>query len=335
MIFAPMRMTQTCARNEAQLEGTARSTCPATTVAATTHRRDGAVAPLLANPTASLPRRGRGDRRGGTYRRSCRWTLKEATTIRGVGADPFGTYAAGGVSFLFSDMLGNHTLGTSAQVTSRFDEFGGSVFYLNRKRRWNWGVGLDQTPYVSRGYQTGVIVAPDGQQFYQQDEYRILQVDRSLSGIISYPFSRAARVEVSGGLRQIGLKQDVRSQTFDFQTGQLVAQEEREIASFDNLNLGQGSAALVYDTSIFGATSPIRGSRSRLEVSQSSGSLSYTGALADLRTYVMPFRPVTSRSRMFYGATRDAENERLPNMVPRLTGMVRGYDRARSGGGEG
>ena len=29
----------------------------------------------------------------------------------GVGADPFGTYAAGGVSFLFSDMLGNHIVG--------------------------------------------------------------------------------------------------------------------------------------------------------------------------------------------------------------------------------
>ena len=56
----------------------------------------------------------------------------------GIGADPFGAYAAGGVSFLFSDMLGNHVLATSAQVTSRFDEFGGGVMYLNRTHRWNW-----------------------------------------------------------------------------------------------------------------------------------------------------------------------------------------------------
>jgi hypothetical protein len=47
----------------------------------------------------------------------------------GVGVDPFGTYASGGVSFLFSDMLGNHVIGTAAQVTSRFDEFGGTLFY--------------------------------------------------------------------------------------------------------------------------------------------------------------------------------------------------------------
>ena len=67
----------------------------------------------------------------------------------GVGADPFGTYATGGMSFLFSDMLGNHTVGTGVQVTSRFDEFGGSLFYINRSRRWNWGVGIDQTPHTS------------------------------------------------------------------------------------------------------------------------------------------------------------------------------------------
>ena len=61
----------------------------------------------------------------------------------GVGVDPFGTYASGGVSFLFSDMLGNHVIGTAAQVTSRFDEFGGTLFYLNRTHRWNWGVAID------------------------------------------------------------------------------------------------------------------------------------------------------------------------------------------------
>ncbi|CAN5741801.1 basic secretory protein-like protein [soil metagenome] len=284
----------------------------------------GPVAALLANPTASLPPATE-EVEEEPYRPKLSLDFAGQPSI-GIGAGPFGTYAAGGVSFLFSDMLGNHTVGTSAQVTSRFDEFGGSLFYLNRKRRWNYGVGLDQTPYVSRGYQTSVGVI-DGQQVLQENEFRILQTDRSLSGLISYPFSRASRVEVSGGLRQIGLKQDVRSRTFD-RNGQLIGQEDRELASFDDLNLGQGSAALVYDTSISGATSPIRGSRSRLEVSQSSGSLSYTGALADLRTYVMPFRPVTFAFRgMFYGRYGgDAENERLPTLFLGYPGLVRGYD---------
>jgi hypothetical protein len=126
----------------------------------------------------------------------------------GVGRDPFGTYAAGGVSFLFSDMLGNHTVATSAQMTSRFDEFGGGVMYLNRIRRWNWGASLDQTPYVARAYQAGLGII-GGQDVYVEQEYRILQTDRSLAGVVAYPFSRAQRVEVTGGLRQIGLKEDV------------------------------------------------------------------------------------------------------------------------------
>ena len=75
----------------------------------------------------------------------------------GVGVDPFGTYATGGISLLFSDMLGNHVIGTAAQVSSRFDEFGGTLFYLNRTHRWNWGASIDQTPYVSRGYEAGRI----------------------------------------------------------------------------------------------------------------------------------------------------------------------------------
>ena len=182
----------------------------------------------------------------------------------GIGVDPFGTYVSGGVAFLFSDMLGNHTVGAAANVTSRFDEFGGSLFYLNRSRRWNYGIGIDSTPYVSRAYETGIASTPSGDIFVE-NEYRILQTDRSVSGVISYPISRAQRVEVSGGVRQIGLTQDVRTRTYSLATGQLIDQQDREIGSFDSLNLGQASAALVYDTSIFGATSPIRGSRYRLE----------------------------------------------------------------------
>lgn len=245
----------------------------------------------------------------------------------GVGTDPFGTYASGGVAFLFSDMLGNHTMGVSAQVTSRFDEFGGSLFYLNRKRRWNYGIGIDQTPYVSRAIATGVIRTPQGD-FFIEEEHRILQTDRSLSGVISYPFSRAMRVEATGGFRQLGLKQDIRSRTYALPSGQLVDQVDEEVASFDDLNLGQASAALVYDTSIFGVTSPIRGTRYRLEVSQSAGSLTYSGLLADMRTYLMPKRPVTFALRgLYYGRYGgDAENERLPALYLGYSGLVRGYE---------
>jgi Tol biopolymer transport system component len=241
----------------------------------------------------------------------------------GVGADPFGAYAAGGVSFLFSDMLGNHLLATSAQVTSRFDEFGAGALYLNRTHRWNWGVAIDQTPYVSRGFNTqtdGVVVL--------ENEFRFLQIDRSVQGIISYPFDRARRVEVTGGFRQIGLKEDVTSRLYSLATGQLIDEQRQDLASYPTLNLGQASAALVHDTSIFGATSPIRGSRARFEVSQSVGSLHYTGLLTDGRAYFMPVRPFTLAFRgLYYGRYgRDGEDSRLPIMYLGYPGLVRGYD---------
>jgi Tol biopolymer transport system component len=241
----------------------------------------------------------------------------------GVGVDPFGTYAAGGISFLFSDMLGNHVIGTAAQVTSRFDEFGGTIFYLNRKHRWNWGVALDQTPYVSRAFEAGFVGNT-----YVEREYRYLQRDQSLSGFLMYPFNRSHRIEFSGGYRRIGQSFDLRQRTFSAITGEQLSEDEIDLETFDTLNLGEASTALVYDTSIFGATSPIRGSRYRMEVSQSSGSLLYTGLLADVRTYLMPFRPYTIALRgMYYGRYgRNAEDGQLPALFLGYPGLVRGYD---------
>jgi Tol biopolymer transport system component len=241
----------------------------------------------------------------------------------GVGVDPFGTYATGGVAFLFSDMLGNHVIGTAAQVTSRFDEFGGTFFYLNRTHRWNWGLSVDQTPYVSRGYEAGVVGDT-----YVEREYRFLQRDQSVTGSLTYPFNRSHRVEFSGGFRRIGQSYDLRERTFDLFTGQQLSQDEQDLASFDTLNLGEASSALVFDTSISGPTSPIRGSRYRLEVSQSVGGLSYTGALADFRTYLMPFRPYTFAFRgMYYGRFGDSASDgRLPALFIGYPGLVRGYD---------
>jgi len=252
----------------------------------------------------------------------------------GIGTDPFGTYASGGVSFLFSDTLGNHVLATSAQVTNRLDEFGGSVFYLNRTHRWNWGIGIDQTPYIASAFTTGVDVS-GGQPVLVESEFRIKQIDRGVTGVASYPFSAARRVEFSGGVRQLTLSEDVTDRLFD-QFGNQVGQDQNTLASLPTLNLGQAAAALVYDTAISGVTSPIKGTRYRLELSQSAGSLTYTGALLDYRTYLMPVRPYTLALRGLYfgrfGA--DSEDQRLPTLYLGYPGLVRGYDSGSFQAGE-
>ena len=281
---------------------------------------EGPIAAMLRNPTLGLEAQPAAEPPQ-PYSPSLSLDFAGQPTI-GVGADPFGTYAAGGVSFVFSDMLGNHTLATGVQVTSRFDEFGGTAMYINRTRRWNWGVALDQTPYVSRAFAAGF-----DRDLYVEQEYRVLQVDRSLSGILSYPFSGAQRVDFSAGARQISLKQDVTTRVYT-QFGQPLTEDREELGSFPTLNLAETSAALVYDTSIFGATSPIRGSRYRFELSQSAGSLTYTGLLADFRTYLMPLRPFTFAFRgLYYGRYgSDADNEMLPILYLGYPGLVRGYD---------
>src|SRR5206468_9100671 len=120
-----------------------------------------------------------------------------------------------------------------------------------------------------------------------------LRIDRGLSGLVVYPFSRAQRVEFNGGLRPIAGKVDVTTSTFDYYTGTQLSQDTQTLSQFPTLNLGIASGALVYDTSISGATAPIRGTRYRLQLDHSGGDLTYSSALADGRRYFMPVRPLT------------------------------------------
>ena len=73
----------------------------------------------------------------------------------GIGVDRFGTYAAGGISFVFSDILNDHMIGATVQSTSRIQETGAQAMYLNRKSRWNWGLVVEHLPYVTGGYGRG------------------------------------------------------------------------------------------------------------------------------------------------------------------------------------
>ena len=101
-----------------------------------------------------------------------------------------------------------------------------------------------------------------------------------------------------------------------------------------NLPLGTGkyvaepTVALVYDTSIFGATSPIFGARWRAQISQSVGDLTYTSVLLDVRQYFMVKKPVTIAVRAVhfgrYGVSSDD-----PFLLDYYAGyqeLVRGYE---------
>jgi outer membrane protein assembly factor BamA len=92
--------------------------------------------------------------------------------------------------------------------------------------------------------------------------------------------------------------------------------------------MGSASAALVYDNSFFGATSPILGTRYRIEADPWIGSLRMVNVNADFRKYIMPIRRVTFAARVAHAGRYgpDAQNSVLFPLFLGYQTLVRGYD---------
>jgi hypothetical protein len=252
-----------------------------------------------------------------------------------VGTDPFGTFVGGGIALFWSDMLGNHNLGAAVQVGSSFntglsdslETTSGLLSYQDSTHRWNWGAAIQQFPYITGAFQTGATIV-DGSAVGAQTTVIERQINRGATGILSYPFSAVQRVELSGGYQRATFDRVEDVEFFDLGTGEVLGRQTQETSLGSPLNLGTASAALVYDNSFFGATSPILGQRYRLQVTPTVGTIDYTSVLADYRRYFMPARFYTIAGRILhygrYGAGGDD-----PRLIPVFIGypdLVRGYD---------
>jgi len=290
----------------------------------TRRQNDVDVLTLLQTPSAGLPPAQ--DYPDKDYSAKLGLDMVAQPTV-GVGVDRWGAYAGGGISFVWSDVLGNHQLATTVQISNRFEDIGGAVMYLNRTHRWNWGVIGEQTPYGFSQFQQGIITDPNFGTTYAQQEVRFRQINQAVTGITQYPLSRAQRVEFSGGIRRISFSEELRTDFFNPFTGQFLGNTKEKVPAPDSLVLGETSAALVWDTSVYGATSPIVGQRYRFELSQSIGTLQYSGALVDYRKYFMA-RPFTLALRgMHYGRYgRDSEDGRMSPLFLGYANIIRGYE---------
>ncbi len=245
------------------------------------------------------------------------------------GVDRYGSFFGGGVSMSFSDMLGNHQLGTIIQADniSGFTDFGGVVSYLNREHRFNWAVQIEQIPYVVGGFQNGFGTDLSGNLQYFEQTLTERELDRgiTLGGI--YPIDQTLRAEVGVGYRHLSFDERLETDTFT-PDGLSLVNRDVQNQSLGTISLMESNAAIVRDTSVFGATSPVMGERFRVEASPTFGTLSYTGALVDFRHYFMPVRPVTLAVRvMHYG--RYGTGGEDPRLTPLFLGypdLVRGYD---------
>ncbi len=245
----------------------------------------------------------------------------------GIGADRYGTYAAGGVSAFWSDMLGTQTIITTAFTGSQIVDTSGVLAYLNNKGRFNWGSAAQRIVYPYPYYYLFEDeFAGEPAIFEVRDIYRLINYDFSVFG--SYPFSQVSRFSLSAGFRIQDFQRTLYTRIYSLVSGGLIAYEKERVPTPPAMSFGYLTAGYYYDSGIFGATSPILGQNIGLSVSPAIGSINFITASADFRKYFMPLRPFTLAFRALhvgrYG--KDAEDDRFYPLYIAYWDLVRGYE---------
>ncbi len=245
-----------------------------------------------------------------------------------VGVDRFGTFAAGGIALFFSDMLGYHSLAGMVQMTNRIEDAALLVGYQSSSHRVNWGAVAQRIPYVSVGYAAYIDDSSYGEPAWVEKEYIFRQINYQVSGFAAYPFSQVNRFEISAGYRLIDFSQEVFTHVYSRLDWYNILSTREKIPAPESLQFGFASAAFVYDSSIFAATSPILGQSYRFEITPQIGTIDFYTLLADYRRYFMPARPFTLAFRfMHYGRYgKEAADSRLYPLYIGYETLVRGYN---------
>lgn len=225
----------------------------------------------------------------------------------------------------YSDLLGDHQVGATVFANGGVEDIGGQVFYLNQRRRFQWGGMVGHVPYLTVSTVFGRDTATSGEQNFPDEPFvgqlrERLFVDQ-VAALAAYPFSTTQRIEFSAGYTRFGFDREL-IQHFT----RVGIRERVELDNPAPLNLGQATAAYVGDRSFFGFTSPIKGQRFRFEVEPTIGTLQYVGVLADFRHYFFR-QPFTLALRGLhvgqYGG--DAEDPRAQSYYLGYGTLVRGY----------
>jgi Tol biopolymer transport system component len=244
------------------------------------------------------------------------------------GGGAFGSFVRAGVWFSLGDMLGEQQLETAVQVGKTAMDFALQSVYLNRRSRWTWGAVGAQIPVMTGVSQTARNVSPTGDQTVVRESLVAEQIHRQASALLMYPFNRSRRIEFTFGADAIGFRTEALTTVFAGQTGRLLEQTREYRPGPTPVIVMQTGAAIVYDTSVHGPTSPVLGERYRFAVTPTFGTLSLATVTADYRKYVMLLRPFTLAFRVQhigrYGP--DADDPRLLPFVWYVQDNVRGFD---------
>lgn len=243
------------------------------------------------------------------------------------GVDRYGTYGAGGVSAYWSDMLGYHTIVTTALTGRTLTDTSAVLAYINTRRRFNWGFAGQR--FVYPYYYYYIYEGEFGGEpalFEVEDIYRIINTDVSFFG--NYPVNQVRRFEVSGGFRNISFSRSLYSNIYSLIDGSLIFRGKESGDVPPGISYGYASLGYYYGTGIFGATSPILGQNYGVSVTPTLGQMTFITLVADFRKYVMPVKPFTLAFRaLHYGRYgKDAEDDRFYPVYIAYWDLVRGYE---------
>ena len=224
----------------------------------------------------------------------------------GVGSSQnFGTTTglAGGVSMLFSNILGDNKLFGSLQVNGEIYDFGGQVSYLNEKKQVAWGASLSHVPYRffggSRFVRDTVTLGPDNPRDRRDIKLPRL-FEQQLGLFAQLPFTSKLRVEVGGSITRYSVREELFQQFYIPGTNFLEGTRREKIdSSVDPFGIAKGYVALVGDNTTFGLASPIMGHRFRIEANINGGKIDYGGLTLDARKYIFA-RPFTIAGKLFH-----------------------------------
>jgi len=242
------------------------------------------------------------------------------------GGGPFGTFVRAGGAVVFGDMLGERRMGVALQIGNRLRDAAFEFRYLNQERRWNWGAIAELEPGFSR-YRRNAMIEHDGEPALLKQADYLQRTQLRMAGLVAYPFSRGLRLELIGGVRQAMYHRELRSQISSAETGRVLATDRITSSGGESTTVAEVGAALVHDTTVFGLTAPLLGSRYRLEVSPAVGELAYTRVVADYRRYLMPVRPYSVAVRVLHAGRYgpDGDDPRLVSSFLGSNYLVRGH----------
>ncbi len=259
----------------------------------------------------------------------------------GIGSSTmYGTGMMGGISMIFSDMLGQHQLYAAASLNGEVYDFGAYAAYFNQKHRLGWGASLSHIPYTT--YYQGVFkdsIGYNGNNI-PVDRYTIYTIrmfEEKLGLYTSYPFSKTLRAELGGSLAHYSYK--ITSHNFYYDTydpysgyayGYYGYEKKNEDAP-DGFNFHELNTAFVGDNSVFGLTAPMKGQRFRIGLQQYFGKNQLSTFTFDYRKYIF-LKPVSFAIKLahYNRFGRDAELDYqtggiLPPLYLGYDFFVRGY----------